>query len=244
MGEKEGIGNHMAELDDIVVHDSSPTVRTIRARRVGENFPYIVRVVKRVARHLLTLARDTAIIVAEGIFLIVAVQEDLGVLVFDRQMVIVENIEGRGVHNVVAQGLLEFGGHEVVARARPAEDGKMDLEPEEVEEEGDNYQTNGTSNKVLAKGDHVQCTLLAVDVQESPQIDADRRSDGDENESTHVLDRDDTAHAKASHQQPFPPLPAERLMSLLVESHVAQDRGRHEEDESCIEQYKPGLANV
>lgn len=33
-------------------------------------------------------------------------------------------------------------------------------------------------------------------------------------------------------------------MSLLVEAHVAQHRGCHEENKGCVEQNEPGLADV
>jgi len=148
------------------------------------------------------------------------------------------------VHEVVAESLLEFGCHEVVTRTRSSQDGEMDLEPEEIEEEGNDDETQSTCSEVLSKGEEIQGTAFALDVKEIPEVDQNGTSNGEERECSNVLGGDDTAHAEASQQQPLPPFASEWIMSLLVELDIGEDTEGHEEDEGGVEQDESCLANM
>lgn len=67
-------------------------------------------------------------------------------------------------HDIVTQSLLELGGHEVVARSGLAQDCKMDLEPEKVEEEWNDDETHSAGSKVFTELGQAQCALAPIDV--------------------------------------------------------------------------------
>lgn len=169
---------------------------------------------------------------------------DLSLLVAESDGVIVVDRDRLESHHVVAQSLLELGRHEIIAWSRLAENRKVDLEPEKVEEEWDDDQANSASSKVLSKFNQGQRSLTAVDVHKIPQINQDRDTDGEEGEYTDVFDGDDTAQTDACQKEPLPPFPTKGLVSLLVEADVAEHRERHEEDERGIEEDQASLTNV
>lgn len=148
------------------------------------------------------------------------------------------------MHQVITKSLLKLRAHEIVSRTRPRQDGKMYLEPEEVEEERDNDKSHGASGEVLAKSDKVQSPFLAVDVQQIPEVNKDSTTDGEEGEGSHVFRGDDAAHAETRQQQPFPPFSAERFMSLFVESDIAQDAQSHEENEGGVKKNQSSLSHM
>lgn len=220
------LGANMAELDNVAVAHALG-LRWINQRIAGQDLPLVVGVVVGITSDLLTLAGNTAIVITQGVLVPVAVEEDLGVLVAHGNGVEVLNANRLSGHLVVTKSLLELGSHKVVAGARPIENSKVDLEPEQVKHEGDNDQSNSASNKVLAPVDHAQRSLLAVDIQEVPQVNEDCRADGHESKETNVFGGDDTAHAEAGQEKPLPPLPAEWLVTQLVETDVAQNTECH-----------------
>jgi len=120
----------------------------------------------------------------------------------------------------------------------------MNLEPEEIKEEWDDDQADGSGGKVLAKFEQSQRTLAPVDVHEIPQVNQDGDSDGEEGKDADVFDRDDTAQTDAGQEQPLPPCVSEGDVALLIEANVAEDREGHEEDERSIEEDEAGLADV
>jgi hypothetical protein len=70
----------MAELNEItVLHALGLAI--ICEGLGGKNLPQVVRVVVGVSSNLLSLAGDTAIVISQGVVLVVAVEENLGVLV-------------------------------------------------------------------------------------------------------------------------------------------------------------------
>ena len=177
----------------------------------------------RVTSDLLTLRRDTAVVVTQRVSVGVTVEVDLGVLVTDVDSIVVVNADGLLGHDVVAESLLEFRAHKVVTRTGAVEDGKVDLEPEKVEHEGNDNQTSDTSSQVLAELGKAESALSAVDVEKRPEVDGDWNTDGEESEGTDVLGRDDAAETDTSQEEPLPPLATERVMTELVEANVAQD---------------------
>jgi hypothetical protein len=139
---------------------------------------------------------------------------------------------------------LELRGHEVVARSGAGEDGEVNLEPEEVEDEGHDDQPKGTRRKVLPKVGQAQGAARSLYIQKIPEIDAHGRANGDEGEETDVLDGYVAGQGKAGKDQPLPPLPRKGVVAELVEPDVAQETAGHGEDERRVEQDEPCLANV
>lgn len=209
-----------------------------------QDLPVIVCVVERIACDLLSLTGDSPIVISERIVLSMAVKVGLGVLVSQRYAIVVLDFNCSCVHRVVGQSFLELGRHEVVAWARFGENGKVYLEPEQIEEEWHNNQTDQSCPKVFSKCDQIQCASFSVDIEQIPQIDADSAANGNEDEETNIFRGHDTAHVETSQQQPLPPLATKGLMSLLVELDVAQQAQCHEEDEGRVEEDKSSLTNV
>lgn len=92
-----------------------------------------------------------------------------------------------GSHDIVAQRLLEFRRHEIIARTRAVQDGKVDLEPEQVEEEWHDNQGKGSGREVLPEVGQAQGALTTVDIEESPEINGHRRSNCDERKQTDIF---------------------------------------------------------
>jgi hypothetical protein len=243
VGEEPSVGHEMAKTNDITdVNAVADLLRDGTSAR--DDLPEVVGVVVRVSSNLLTLRRNTAIVVTKRVLVGVTVEVDLGILVTDVDGVVVVDADGLLSHDIVAEGLLELGAHKVVTRAGAVEDGEVDLEPEEVEHEGDDDQTSDTSSQVLAELGKAESALSAVDVEQRPEVNCDWDTDGEESEGTNVLGRDDTAEADTGQEEPLPPLAAEGGVTELVEANVAPDRESHEQDKSGIEEDESGLANV
>lgn len=209
-----------------------------------DDLPEVVGVVVGVSGDLLALAGDSAVVVAQRVPVGVTVEVDLGVLVLHADVVKVFNLDGLLRHDVVAESLLELGAHEIVTRAGTGKDGKVDLEPEKVEQEGDDDQTGDASAQMLAEFGKTERALSPVDVEEVPKVNSNRDTDGEESECSDVFGRDDTAEADTRHEKPLPPLAAEGSVTQLVESDVAPHGQSHEEDKRGVEQDQSGLANV
>lgn len=242
MSEKPAVSHQVAEADDIAVFDGFTIAFNIRSRR--NDLPKVVGVVVRVASDLLTLRRDAAIIVTQRVFVDMRVKVDLGILVLHRNVVEVVDSYGLLGHKVVAQGLLELWCHEVVTRARPREYGEVNLEPEEIHHERNNDKSDDARAKVFSKGRDAQRTLLAVDVEQVPEVDDDGYTDGEEGEGADILGANNARHADTSQEEPLPPLAAKGIVSQLVESNVAQNAQSHEEHQCRIQQDETSLSNV
>jgi hypothetical protein len=165
VGEKPSVGHDMAKTNNI------PDVYTMSrlysdGASGGHNLPQVVGVVVGISSDLLTLRGDTAVVVAKRIPVRVTVKIDLGVLVADVDGIVVVDADRLLCHDVVAERLLELGAHKVVARSRTGQDGKVDLEPEEVEHEGDDYQASNAGGQVLAEFRQTKGALSTVDVEE------------------------------------------------------------------------------
>ena len=87
---------HVQKLDDIVVADNTATTG-LRQRFSGDDLPLVVAVVVPVGGNLLALATDTTVIVLQRVTFWVRVQEDPGVLVPDRDRVVVADLCSRGI---------------------------------------------------------------------------------------------------------------------------------------------------
>lgn len=204
----------------------------------------VVRVVEGVSRHLLSLTGDTSVIITKWVLIRVAVEVGLGLLVPEHNVVKVVNRNRIARHHIIAQRLLELGRHEVITRPRLGEDRKVNLEPEEVEQERDEDETERAGRKVLPKVYQRQRALATVDIKQIPQINGNSRAHGKERECADILGRDNAAERKPGKKEPLPPLPAKRLVSQLIEPDIAEQATRHREDERRIQQNQPRLSNM
>lgn len=243
VGEEPSVGHEMAKTNNITDVDAVASFLWDGASS-GDDLPEVVGVVVGVTSDLLALGRNTTIVVTKRVLVGVTVEIDLGVLVADVDGVVVVDADSLLGHDVVAESLLEFRAHKVVARAGTGKNGKVDLEPEEVEQEGNDNQTSDASSQVLAKLGQSEGALSAVDVEKRPKINGDGDTNGEEGEGTDILCRDDTAEADTGQEQPLPPLAAEGSVTELVEANVAPDRESHEENEGGIKENESGLTNV
>lgn len=241
MREQHGVGDDVAQADEVVVDDVVAHAVVVDQ---GDDLPEVVGVVVRVAGDLLALARDAAVVVAKRVTGLVAVEVGLGLLVAQGDGVVVVDGDGVGEHDVVAQCLLELGRHEVVAGAGAAQYGKVHLEPEQVEDEGHDNEAEGARTEVLGELAQAQRAVLALDVQQVPEVDDDGRADAGKGKDADVLCRDVAREREARQDQPLPPLTAERGVPQLVEADVAEQRAGHGEDERGVQQDQPRLADV
>lgn len=205
MGQENGVGNNVTESDEVVILDV--TIELLVIGTSGENLPIVVGVIEWVTSDLLTLAGNTTIVIPQRITLRVAVKVSLGLLVLDRDGVVIVNGDGVAEHDVVAQGLLELGGHEIITGAGAGENGEVNLEPEEVKEEGQEDQAESSSSKVLAELSQGQSSTRPLNIQQVPKLNDNSRTNGDEGEKTNVFGRDIAGKGKSSEDQPLPPLP-------------------------------------
>ena len=211
---------------------------------VRNDLPVIVGVVEWVAGNLLPLAGNTSIIVAQRVPVSMAMEIGLRFLVSDGDRVVVFNASGLCAHHIVAQRLLECGRHEIVTWSGFAQNGEMNLEPEQVNEERHQNEPGQTGHEVFCKFWQSQSPSTAVDVQETPKIYRNRTPDGKEREHSDVFGRYDTAHSDACEQEPLPPLLRKGLVPHLIESNVAKDTERHGEHQGRVQENESGLANV
>lgn len=239
--EQNLVRDNVPESNQVHVPDNPLRVLHIVRRK---DLPVVVCIVVRIASDLLALAGDTAVIISQGVGIGVAVKVCLGLLVSDGDVIIVVNVDSICQHDVVAQGFLEFWRHEVVARTGSSQDGKVHLEPEKIEKEWQNDEANGAGHEVLSKQLQADGTVASLNVQKIPEINDNCRANGNESEETNVFGRDVARQRKASQDEPLPPLPAEGLMSQLVELDVAQETAGHGENQSGIEENQARLANV
>jgi hypothetical protein len=239
--EKDLVSTNVAKTDQIVVLDDTAR-RLVVVRR--PDLPVVVGVVVRVAGDLLALARNTAVVISEGVTVLMTVEVGLGLLVSNSDAVVVLDIDRVGQHDVVAEGLLEFGCHEVVTRTGSVENSEVNLEPEEVEQERHDDQAKGTGSKVLAELLHTDSTAGSVDVEKIPEIDNDSTTNGNESKDTDVLDRNIARKSEAGKDKPLPPLAGEGLMSKLVPLDVEEKTASHGENQSSIQKDKSGLSNM
>lgn len=239
--EEEGVGDHVPQAHEIVVLDVATSLLVVGD---GKDLPIVVGVIVRITGNLLTLAGNTTVIVSEGVFVLVTVKIGLCLLVSNSNAIVVLNIKSIGQHDIVAQGFLELRSHEVVTWARAGEDSKVNLEPEEVEEERQEGKTESASSKVLAKLGQADSTTRALDVEQVPEVNGNGGSDSDEGEKTNVLGGHVAREGEASEDEPLPPLPGERLVSELVELDVEQKTASHGENKGRIQQNQSSLSNV
>lgn len=239
--EKNLVSTDVAETNKIVVLDNASKLLVVIG---GQKLPVVVGIVVRVTSNLLTLAGNTAIVVSEGVTVLMTVEVGLSLLVSDSNAVVVLDVNRVGQHDIVAQGLLEFGSHEIVTRTGSVEDGEVNLEPEEVEQEGHDDQTKGTSSEVLGELLHANGTTRSVDVKKIPEVDNNSRANGDEGKDTDILDRDVARKSESGKNKPLPPLSGERLVSELVPLDVKEKTAGHGKNQSSIQEDKSGLADV
>lgn len=241
MRKKDGVSADVSETDKVVVLDMTAGLVVILER---DDLPVVVGIIVRVTCNLLSLAGNATVVVTERVAVRMRVEVGLGFLVSDRNRVVVVNGDGIGEHDVVAQSLLELGSHKVISGTRSGQDGEMDLEPEEVEEEGHDDQTKGPSTKVLDEQAHRKSATRPLDIQEIPQVDDDGGADGDKGESADILGGDVAGQRKTGENKPLPPLAREGLVPQLVEPNIEQQAARHGEDEGGIEKDQSRLAYV
>lgn len=198
VGEEDGVGDDVAELDEVVVVDYEAFGDdSVLLFGSGQDLPVVVCVVERVSRNLLSLTGDTSVIITKRVLIRVTVEVGLGLLVSEHDVIVVVDRNSIARHDVIAQRLLELGRHEIITRARLSEDGEVNLEPEEVEQEWDNDQTDRAGSKVLAEVDERQRALATVDIKQIPQVNGNSSSDSEEGEGADILGRDNAAEREA-----------------------------------------------
>lgn len=185
--QEDGVSDRVAEPDEIMVLNWLPQVLIVLQRK---DLPVVVGVIVRVSSDLLPLAGDSAIVVTERVPVLMTVKVCLGLLVFQSDRVVVVDSDGIGQHDVITQGLLELGSHEVVSRPGSVQNGEMHLEPEEIEDEGHDDQPKCSSGKVLCKLRHGESSARTLDIQQVPQVNSHGAPNGDEGEQANVLGRD------------------------------------------------------
>lgn len=103
----------MSQSNHFVILDFSAHLFIIAGRH---NLPEVVGIVMGVPGDLLTLTRNTAVVVTQGVMVGMTVQEGLGLFVLDRDGIVVLDIYRVGQHDVVTQCFLELRRHKVVTR--------------------------------------------------------------------------------------------------------------------------------
>ena len=80
-----------------------------------------------------------------------AMEIGLRLFVPDGDGVVVFDASGLCAHHVVAQCLLERGRHEIISRSGFAQNSKVNLKPEQVNEERHQNESSQTCHEVLCK---------------------------------------------------------------------------------------------
>lgn len=88
------------------------------------------------------------------------VQIGLCILVSDGNDIVIHNLNAIQHHDIVAQSFLKFGAHEIISGPTSVQDREVNLEPEEVEEEGDGNQSEGSCCKMRGKLLHRKSPLV------------------------------------------------------------------------------------
>lgn len=184
MRQEYSVGDDVAESHKIVVLDRATQLLIVFHRN---NLPVIICVIVRVSGDLLTLTGNPAVVVAQRVVVLMTVEVCLGLLVLYGDRIVVVHSDRVRQHDVVAQGLLELRSHKIIAWPRAVQDRKVDLEPEEVENEGHDDQPERTCRKVLSKIGHAQGSAGALHIQQVPQVDGHSGTNGDKGEQTDVF---------------------------------------------------------
>ena len=79
------------------------------------------------------------------------VEVGFGLLVTDDDVVVIVDAHGHCGHDIVAERFLEFRSHEIIAGTRFGQNGKVDLEPEKVEQKWNYDEAENTSREMLAE---------------------------------------------------------------------------------------------
>lgn len=166
-----------------------------------------------VSSHLLTLTGNSAIIISERILVRVTVKIPRSFLVLNLDVVVVVDRNSVGSHQIVTESLLKLRRHEIVTRTGSIENRKVHLEPEQVEKEWDDNQCDGSRCKMLAEFGKAQSTLAAINIQETPEVDCNRRTNGYKCEQANIFGRNDAAQGESGKEEPLPPLTAEWFMA-------------------------------
>ncbi len=125
-----------------------------------QDLPVIICVSVGIAGDLLTLTRNSSVVVSQWISIRMTMEETVSFLMLDLDVIIVIDGYRVGQHCIVSQSLLEFWGHEVVARARAVQDRKVNLKPEEIEHKWNNDQPHCSCGKCFQNLVDLEC--LAV----------------------------------------------------------------------------------
>lgn len=104
----------MSKSDKLIVSHSTARNSVINSR---EYLPVVVGVIERITRDLLTLTGHPAIVISQRIPVRVTVKISLSLLVSEHDIVVIFDANRICCHQIVGQGLLELGRHEVVSWA-------------------------------------------------------------------------------------------------------------------------------
>src|ERR1700742_4791219 len=106
MSKKHCIRHDMSKADKFPVFDLESLL--LISIVGGNNFPMVVGVVVRISSDLLSLRRNTSIIISKRVSFSVTVKVYTGILVFNRYDISIQNADRLLGHDVVGQSLLEF----------------------------------------------------------------------------------------------------------------------------------------
>ena len=160
----------------------------------------VVGIIVGISCNLLSLAGNTSIFITKGVLVGMTVEIDSSFLVLHCDEITVVDRYRLLCHDVVAEGLLEFRSHKVITWTRSVQDGEMDLEPEQVQEERNDDESNGACGKVFSKVWETQLSLSALDIQKIPEIKCDWHTNAEECENSDVFCGNDAAQAHSGQE--------------------------------------------
>lgn len=173
---------------------------------------------------VLTLGRNSAILVTQRVLVWVRVKETLRILVPDLDGVVEMHADAVLGHDIVCERLLERGRHEIVAGAASVQDAEVNLEPEKVEEQWDDDQANSAGNEMFSE--FLNRQPLPV-IEEIPKVDGNSCADCQEGEYTDVLCGNNARQRNTGEEKPFPPFSGEGRVPELRKSDIAEDGQCH-----------------
>lgn len=101
-------------------------------------------------------------------------------------------------HGIAFESLLKLGAHKVVSRATVDQDRKVDVEPEKINDSGNQDQANGAGIEVVHELLHGQA---AANIQKLPKIPDHSHTNRSNSEETDHLDTISKHQVRRQHMQ-------------------------------------------
>lgn len=151
MSKKITVGNNMTKTDIVTTKNWVAQAVNFREINGRKNLPLIVDIRVSVAGNLLSLRRNSTIIISQWVSCFVRVKESRGILVLEGNCIIV--VDNLGIFGkwIITKGFLELRAHKSITGTRVDEDFKVDVEPKEENSKGKDNKAKSTGSKVLAK---------------------------------------------------------------------------------------------